>query len=154
MSVAGRLGEVIATYLADREVASEVLPDGARAFRVSGTNGAWSTCITPLESAEQVLVHSLIPGTVPAGQRTEMALLLTRASMGLVLGNFELDLDTGAVRGKTSIDVEGAALTDALLDHLVVANAVITDQYLPAIEAVIDGASAGEALAVIPEPHR
>jgi len=89
-------------------------------------------------------------GTFYAGnQKVGVALYLTRANYGLVIGNFELDLDDGEVRLKASIDVEGATLTEALVDHLVIAGAVTTDRYIPGLQAVIDGVSARDAIAAV-----
>ena len=74
------------------------------------------------------------------GKIPEAAEFITRANYGLTIGNFELDFDDGEVRYKTSLDVEGTALTHSLCRQIVVANVFIMDRYLPGLMAVISGA--------------
>ncbi len=101
----------------------------------------WVAYLTTLEEAHQLIVHSMVPDTVPEHRRPAVALFLTRANYGLPIGNFEMDLDSGEVRYKTSVDVEGDELSDALIDHLLMANVVTTGRYLDGLRAVIGGAA-------------
>jgi len=84
-----------------------------------------------------------------------VAELLTRANYGMLIGNFELDLDDGEIRYKTSIDMEGLvplsaedrSVSKLLWKSLVYANVLTSDQYLPAIKSVVEGhAEPAEAL--------
>ena len=86
------------------------------------------------------MVYSMIPFRIPDPRHTAIAVFLTRANYGLAIGNFELDFDDRDVRHKTSVDVEGAALEQPLIDHLFLANVVTVDRYLRAMEAVVEGA--------------
>ncbi len=47
----------------------------------------------------------------------------------MIMGNFEMDIDDGEIRYKTSIDVEGSDLTPPLIRQVVYANLIITDRY-------------------------
>lgn len=68
----------------------------------------------------------------------------------MTIGNFELDFNDGEIRYKTSIDVEGDALTHALTKRLVYTNVMMMDEYLPGIQAVIEaGVSPEEAIQAI-----
>ncbi len=134
------IAAAVAAYLAARDWPSEVHDDGTAVLAGVGDAGEWPVVFTPLEDAEQLLVHSVIPDAVSPDRLDAAARYLTRANFGLVLGNFELDLDGGEVRYKTSIDVEDDAISDALIDHLVAASISVTDQYLPGLRAVIGGA--------------
>jgi hypothetical protein len=69
---------------------------------------------------------------------------LTRANYGLIVGNFEMDLNDGEVRYKTSIDVEGDELTPALLRNLAYTNVKTMDRYLPGLMSVMYGALTSE----------
>jgi hypothetical protein len=62
---------------------------------------------------------------------------LARANFSLIIGNFEIDFDSGEVRFKTSIDVEGDELTYALFKPVVYANLFLTERYLPGLQAVL-----------------
>ncbi|MDJ0620578.1 MAG: YbjN domain-containing protein [Calothrix sp. MO_192.B10] len=115
-----------------------------------GDNGQWSCYVQVNETRQEFLFYSLCPVTVPVDKRLVMAEFLTRANYGLTIGNFEMDFDSGEVHYKTSLDVEGARLTIALVRQLVYANLMIMDRYLPGIMAVIYGnVSAVDAIAQI-----
>jgi hypothetical protein len=136
----------VARYLSAREWPYEDRGD-ALATPVAGKNVSWIAFFEPREEDDQLLVYSIIPFVVPIERRTEAALYLTRANFGLSIGNFELDLDHGEVRYKTSIDVEGAEILEPLIDHLFLANVLTVDRYLVGLQSVIDGTEAGVAAA-------
>jgi hypothetical protein len=136
----------VARYLSKREWPYEDR-DNILATPVAGKNGSWVAFFEPREEDVQLLVYSIIPFVIPTKRRTEAALYLTRANFGLSIGNFELDLDDGEARYKTSIDVEGARILEPLIDHLFLANILTVDRYLVGLQSVIDGAKAGVAIA-------
>jgi hypothetical protein len=103
-----------------------------------GDAGRW-TCLAQCDdAAEQIVFYSICPVTAPADRRGAIAEFLTRANDGLIIGNFELTYDTGEIRYKTSLDVEGDRLTPALMQRLVYANVQTLDTYLPGILAVLE----------------
>ena len=57
----------------------------------------------------------------------------------MILGNFELNFDTGEIRYKTSMSVKGNQLTSETLKQLVYPNVLTMDRYLPGIISVISG---------------
>jgi hypothetical protein len=117
-----------------------------------GDNGQWNCYAQAREEQTQFLFYSVCPVNAPEERRLDVAEFLTRANYGLFIGNFELDLDDGEIRYKTSIDVEGDRLSVALVQQLVYANAFTMDRYLPGIMGVIYGdASPAEAIAGIEE---
>ena len=61
----------------------------------------------PSEPRAQVAYYSLFPAVVPAERREAVVDFITRANVGLVIGNFEFGTDRGELRYKTSIDVRG-----------------------------------------------
>jgi hypothetical protein len=109
---------------------------------VAGQSGTWNAYFNVREDEGQLLIHSVLPVEIPEDRRVEAALYLTRANFGLVVGNFEMDLDGNEVRFKTSVDMEGVDVSEALVDHLLLAGIVTTDRYLPGLEAVIAGQDA------------
>jgi hypothetical protein len=144
----GRLEDAVAAYVEARAWPHD-RGEGRFSFPGFGTNGAWTIHLSIREDDEQLLVHSVLPEDVPEDRRADLALFLTRANFGLVLGNFELDLDDGELRYKTSIDVEGAVVVDKLIDNLVLANVATADRYLPGIRAVLEGADPTDAVAEV-----
>jgi hypothetical protein len=140
------IGDAVAGYLSQRQWPYEDRGQ-ALATPVAGRNGSWVAFFEIREEDDQLLVYSIMPFDVPEARRTEAALYLTRANFGLAIGNFELDLDDGEVRYKTSIDVEGAQILEPLIDHLFLANVVTVDRYLNGLRAVIEGDEAEVAVA-------
>lgn len=110
----------------------------------------WSVFLQAREPQHQVVIYSVHPYNAPANSRTATMEFLTRANYGLILGNFEFDLSDGEVRYKTSIDVEGAQLNNALLTHMLDANLHTFWRYFHGAEAVMKGEKrAAQAIAEI-----
>ncbi|WP_298447793.1 YbjN domain-containing protein [Ferrimicrobium sp.] len=138
----GRIHDLVARYLGGREWPYEELSDSTFVMPVAGQSGTWNAYFNVREDEGQLLIHSVLPVEIPEDRRVEAALYLTRANFGLVVGNFEMDLDGNEVRFKTSVDMEGVDVSEALVDHLLLAGIVTTDRYLPGLEAVIAGQDA------------
>ena len=102
-----------------------------------GKNGSFGCEAFVREEEQQFLFYSNCPDRVPEDRLPEISELLTRANQALAIGNFDLDLDDGKIRFRTSIDVEGDRLTVALVRQLVAANVSTMDLYLPEIRNLI-----------------
>lgn len=114
-----------------------------------GDHGRWSCLAQARDEDEQFLFYSICPIAIPLELRSPIAEFLTKANCGLILGNFELDYADGEVCYKTSIDVEGDRLSEALLESLVYTNVSMMDRYLPSLIAVINGMSPDDAIALV-----
>ena len=99
------------------------------------------------ENISVLSFYSLCPVAVPKQHMTRALELVSRLNFGHMLGNLELDVDSGQIRFKTSLDVEGEELTEGLVANLVYANIASMEQMLPAIRAVIvDEMNIGDAI--------
>jgi hypothetical protein len=129
-------------------------PNGRTFARVliEANAGRWPCIVQWNDEEDQLVVYSLCPHVVPADRRQAMGELVLRASFGLPIGAFELDLDDGELRFRTSIDFEDTVVDPVLVHHAFYINVALMDRHLPAIEAVLGGASAKEALARIAGP--
>lgn len=134
--------------------------ESAGIFRMNfaGDSGNWACLAQAREQQQQVVFYSICPLRVPDAKRLEVAEFLTRVNYGIVVGNFEMDLEDGEVRYKTSLDLEDAGdpaalpALPALIGHIVYANVAAMDRYLPGMMAVITGSkSAAEAAALADE---
>lgn len=115
-----------------------------------GENGQWACYAQALEDFDQFAFFSMYPAAIDEEQRVAVALFLTRANYRMTIGNFEMNVDTGEIRFKTSIDVEDDRISSALIRSLVYANVFAMDRYLPGIAHVAAGtASPAEAIAEI-----
>ena len=111
-----------------------------------GDNGAWSCYAIAREEERQCIFYSVCP-VVAADDKVAMAEFLTRANFGLAVGNFEMDWESGAIRCKTSLDIEGTELNEALVEGLVNANLITTERYMPGLRAVAEnGAVPADAI--------
>jgi hypothetical protein len=71
---------------------------------------------------QQCAVYSVHPRLVPAERRADAAAWMAMENYDLVVGGFEMDLEDGEVRFRTSLDVTGDRLSEALFDRLLVIN--------------------------------
>ena len=151
MAVAGPpITEVVTGYL-DRtglpswwETPGEVV-----AFPASTESHSWMVYALCMDERDQLLIHSVRDGRIPEQHRPSVGAFLHRANFGVVLGNFELDLDDGELRFKTSIDVGGDRLSDALVEHLMLANVAAFGRYLPGVDDVLAGADPHAAIEAV-----
>ncbi len=82
----------------------------------------WNVIVRVFNRTERVMIYSLFPEAVPPALRPRFCLLLTNINFGLLLGNFEMDLQDGELRFKTSMDVEGLELTSTAIRNLLFSN--------------------------------
>lgn len=113
-----------------------------------GEHGEWPCYAQAREADRQLLLYSTCPVAVPPDRRVAVADMITRCNFGLLIGNFELDMNDGELRFKTSLDVERTELTSDLIRPLVYANVLSMDRFLPAILRVIYADESPAALAL------
>ena len=136
----GKIFDTVVAFLKKNEYYFSQIPnEPILRLDVWGKNGRWTCYAHAKEDQEQFIFYSIYPVNVPEYKLHEMAEFITRANYGLTIGNFELDFSDGEIRYKTSIDVEGDRLSEALLKQLVYANLTIADRYLPGVMAVCFG---------------
>lgn len=135
--MAQMIDQMVAFFKEDEWPYTELEGGAVLGIVFQGQHGQWSCYAQAREEQQQFLFYSVCPVSAPANKREAMMEFITRANYGLVLGNFEMDLNDGEIRYKTSIDVEGADLTMGLLKPVVYANVMMMDQYLPGIMAII-----------------
>jgi hypothetical protein len=134
----------------ERDGWSPVVEDGYLTCRFAGEHGQWPVYTSILEDAERIVVYSVFGEHVADHARRGISELFIRINFGLLVGSFDLDLDDGEARFRTSLDIEGGEPTDGLLRQLVYANVTTMDEYLPALQGVSGTMlTVSEALAAI-----
>lgn len=128
--------EAVAAFLTQEEWPYEEV-GGFLRCRFQGNSGEWICLAHTIPASNQCLFYSVAPRRTPEVLRPAVAEYLTRANWGLLIGNFELDYADGEVRYKTSIQLNGTALTSELLRPLIYGNVAAMDKYLPGLEAII-----------------
>ena len=91
---------------------------------------------TVFEDEERVVVYSVFTEHVADHARRGVSELFIRINFSLLVGSFDLDLEDGEARFRTSLDIEGGELTDGLLRQVLYANVTTMDAYLPALGGV------------------
>lgn len=149
----GRLLELAAGLLGDDGRDLEIFP-GAMPPRIrfdfDGEHTRLDCTLEAYEDTERLCFLSSYPGLVPAPRRLEAAEYLTRVNFGVLVGNFELDFESGLVRFKTSADVEGLEPSPTFLRNLVDANLNTASKYYPGLMKVLyANMSPSDAVAVV-----
>jgi hypothetical protein len=102
-------------------------------------NVVWSCFAYARENQKQFVFYSVRFDDVPISSINAVNEFITRINYGLAIGNFEINLDKGAVRFKTSFDFDKTEPTEDLLAPLVYANITIMGNFLPALDEVAEG---------------
>lgn len=115
-----------------------------------GKNAAWY-CVADIRTEDNLLLfYSIYPDQVSEVNRLAITEFIARANYGLTFGNFEIDLDDGEIRFKTSISLEYIDLNIDIVKQMVYTNLRLMDQYVAGILAVIsDELSPEDAIAQI-----
>lgn len=115
---------------------------------VQGRNGTWACLALSPEQTGRLIFYSTYTAAVPPARRLSVCELINRLNYGAALGNFEMDVEDGEVRFRTSIEARDSPASPQLLRPLVYENLATADRYLPAFEQVIEGsASPADAIA-------
>jgi hypothetical protein len=122
----------LAACLEELDVSAARFPGEPRfVVPIAGANGQYMCFV---EAGAGVLTcTSHCPLLVPGPRRAPMARLVERVNAGLRLGALALDAEQGTLRFETAVDLAGAPLTTALLAPLLFGNAMMLDDWLPAI---------------------
>lgn len=147
--------ETVCAALRAQNARHDVSPDGRQVVMpFQGTSGVWACLIGIDEAQRMVLIYSQCPFQCPAEFRAEMSAFLHMANSGFARGAFELDLSTGAMRFRVSIDARFHPLSTESVLEAVGYNVGLFDHGLRGILAVAQGqCSAAEALALVEPPR-
>jgi len=144
--------DTVRAFLDEQEWVHELAgSEDAVRMRFRGAHEGWSVIVQAIgEDPGKLVCYSLPGDRVPEGRRLAAAETITRLNSGLILGNFEMDFETGAVRYKTSGDFRGHDVTTGLVEHLIFTNVIMVDRYLSALWAVVfQGRDPADAVAEV-----
>ncbi len=104
----------------------------------SGRNGICNCSVKVKETEQQFVFYSICPIIVPESKRLAIAEFIARGNHDMIIGNFELDFNSGEIRYKTSINVENNQLSFSSIQILVYTNVKMMDKYIPGIISIIN----------------
>lgn len=110
----------------------------ALALLFEGQNARWQCVARAWEDHEEVAFFSIFPVRVLEPRRAAMMELLTRANYGIIVGNFEMDLEDGEIRYKTTMAAPDKVLDQRRWKKAVGINLRMLDRYAPGILALCE----------------
>ncbi len=129
--------ETIQKVLKNAELDPKKIPndDG---YKVDFTDGPSVRGIALLYDEDSRFVFYLDFLTpVPEKSRLLAIEFLTRANFGIVIGNFEIDHESGLVRFKTSLDFAGLKLSEVLVRNLILDAMDAVELYAEGLRQVV-----------------
>lgn len=105
----------------------------------AGDNGCFRGHVEVDEADRTVQVRTVAPVRVQKSKRRLVAELLTRINYQLLLGTFEMNMDSGTIICRTSIVLGKSDLHSDVMAHLLYANWHAMDEFFPAMSAVLFG---------------
>jgi hypothetical protein len=99
----------------------------------------WKNYAQAKEDDRIFVYYSLCPENAPVAHRPAVAAFLSHLNFNSIVGAWEMDMESGETRYRSSIDLRGQPLTDALLLGVVQANHQAVLSHLPSLLQVMRG---------------
>jgi hypothetical protein len=133
----GNVEKTLKDFLAGERVVHDEAPGmNTVRFQYTGRNGSW-VCYGRWNTAnDQLNFFSVAPSKAISRLHDQALEFLTRVNYGLPVGNFEMNLEDGEIRFKTSVDVAGSQASEKLVAAAFYSNVVAFDRYLPGLAVV------------------
>jgi hypothetical protein len=109
-------------------------------FDVSTSKGTWQCLILVCQNKDMrngLGFYSTLPIRVPQLLRNQMAMFLMCLNNDRILGNFELDPETGDLHFKTYIDFDHNGFSEKAVERNMMINISIMQEHLPKLTKMI-----------------
>lgn len=110
-----------------------------------GERGTWVCYARVDEAQKRFIFHTLMGMNIPGEYRAAVSEYLMRVNMDLPLGNFEMNMDTGEIRFKMSVETPGGELSVAMVRSMAYSSIHTMDHYFPGVLAVVHGGLSPES---------
>ncbi len=108
-------------------------------FGISGKNGNFQCIADLIEEENKFIFFSVCGANTPANKRQEIFELLNILNYELFFGNFEMGIQDGEIRFRTSISLKNIQLNQQLVEELIMSNIISMDNSLPSIMGIMFG---------------
>ncbi|MEM9542134.1 MAG: YbjN domain-containing protein [Cyanobacteria bacterium P01_E01_bin.42] len=125
--------------------------DGVIVLSIPGEPGTWNCYCEADEEQRTCKIYSVFPLKAKPEKYAAISELLMRINYRVSIGNFEMGYETGEIRFRTSIDLEGDRFSKALMKQLFVGNIFKVEQYYNSILMVLIGEATPEEAIDNPE---
>jgi hypothetical protein len=115
--------------------------------------GSWALQASLYSEGTILVVVSILSDPVPRERRDEVARLLGALNWDLMLGNAEMDAETGTVRFRTGVFLAGDELSERQANAVVRTNIGTAALVFPAIGSVVAGTATAEEVAAQIRDH-
>lgn len=134
-----KLRDIVDRVLKEKQWPSSSAEDNPNvlALRFRGQNAAWLCNLLISEEPRNVRFYSHCPADVGQTHRTAMLELLSSLNWELPQGCFAMNLETGEVIYRTTLDLDAIPGTDEAVWRLILVNVATFDQFLPALLDII-----------------
>ncbi len=137
---------MVTAALEEREWTYTVMDGDSAIVRVRDVKASYDVFITTCDETRYVCCYCLLSVRVPQERRPAVADLLNRINWRIVLGNCELDVDSGEIRLRATVNVDGGRFSSEMLGTMLTASVYATEQYHDAVmQVAFGGAEPGEA---------
>ena len=103
----------------------------------AGHNGQWNLYAIQHPDREQLAFYSLFPHRFEAGALGSLLEFTARINAGIIMGNFEVLMEHGEIRFKTSIDLTDQTLNLKYCNPLVYYNLLAMDNHFKALQHIV-----------------
>ncbi len=110
-----------------------------------GERGTWVCHARVDEQNQRFIFYSFMGMNIAQGDRLKVLEYLNRVNFCLLIGNFEMNMESGDVRFRTGIEIPAGGLTVPVVRAIVYANVHTMDHYFPGVVAVVHGGLSPEA---------
>lgn len=127
---------VVRRALDERGIPYSATEECAVTASLGTEHGDLELYLSAYDELDQVHLELWLPSRVPRERRAAMAEALARANHSMTLGAFDLDFESGELRYRAGIDVEGSALVPAMLHNMLDHGMAVVKLYHPALARV------------------
>ncbi len=108
-------------------------------FGIGGKNGKFQCIADLIEEENRLIFFSVCGANTPESKKQDMLQLLNSLNYQLFFGNFEMNLQDGEIRFRTSISLKHIELNRNFVEELILSNIITMDKSLPSIIGLMFG---------------
>ena len=108
-------------------------------FGIGGKNGKFQCIADLIETENRFIFFSVCGANTPSDKKDKMLELLNSINYKLFFGNFEMDIDNGEIRFRTSMSYKNLTLDQNFIEELIMSNIITMDKHLTSFMALMFG---------------